>query len=188
MFLLSLTILPLCPLSALGCDSRMLPYGGESAEVVPEAECWDYPDPTSQAKPQTYLEAMRTGLECSATAGPGSYPDMLPQPQPQLCPYAAAGQCHYGSSCPYLHGDMCDICRLQVLHPHDPEQRKAHEKVRVPPTPVKAKHQGKWNNPSDLNQTILSCRSIHFMQFLMCIYIYILYVYIYTHTPYTLKQ
>ncbi|XP_062315657.1 E3 ubiquitin-protein ligase makorin-2 [Osmerus eperlanus] len=114
---------------ALGCDSRMLPYGGESAEVVPEAECWDYQDPTSQAKPQTYLEAMRTGLECSATAGPGPYPDMLPQPQPQLCPYAAAGQCHYGSSCPYLHGDMCDICRLQVLHPHDPEQRKAHEKM-----------------------------------------------------------
>lgn len=110
----------------------MLPYGGDSAEVVPEAECWDYQDPTGQAKPHTYLEAIRTGLECSATAGPGPgpgpYPDMLP-PQTQLCPYAAAGQCHYGSSCPYLHGDMCDICRLQVLHPHDPEQRKAHEKM-----------------------------------------------------------
>ncbi|XP_056128938.1 E3 ubiquitin-protein ligase makorin-2 isoform X2 [Lampris incognitus] len=47
----------------------------------------------------------------------------------QLCPYAAAGQCHYGNSCPYLHGDLCDICRLQVLHPHDPEQRRAHQKM-----------------------------------------------------------
>ncbi|KAF3855550.1 hypothetical protein F7725_016273 [Dissostichus mawsoni] len=47
----------------------------------------------------------------------------------QLCPYAAAGQCYYGDSCTYLHGDLCEVCRLQVLHPHDPEQRRAHEKV-----------------------------------------------------------
>uniref|UniRef100_A0A3B3QT54 E3 ubiquitin-protein ligase makorin-2 n=1 Tax=Paramormyrops kingsleyae TaxID=1676925 RepID=A0A3B3QT54_9TELE len=48
---------------------------------------------------------------------------------PPLCPFAAAGQCHYGNSCSYLHGDVCEICRLQVLHPHDPEQRRAHEKM-----------------------------------------------------------
>ncbi|KAM3843038.1 E3 ubiquitin-protein ligase makorin-2-like, partial [Diretmus argenteus] len=54
----------------------------------------------------------------------GAYQDL-----PQLCPYAAAGHCHYGTSCPYLHGDLCDICRLHVLHPHDPEQRRAHEKM-----------------------------------------------------------
>uniref|UniRef100_A0A667YUX3 E3 ubiquitin-protein ligase makorin-2 n=1 Tax=Myripristis murdjan TaxID=586833 RepID=A0A667YUX3_9TELE len=54
----------------------------------------------------------------------GAYQDLV-----QLCPYAAAGHCHYGNSCPYLHGDLCDICRLQVLHPHDPEQRRAHEKM-----------------------------------------------------------
>ena len=154
----------------------MLPYGGESAEVVPEAECWDYQDPAGQAKPQTYLEAMRTGLECSATAGPGPYPDMLPQQQPQLCPYAAAGQCHYGSSCPYLHGDMCDICRLQVLHPHDPEQRKAHEKVRVPPTPVSAKHQGKWSKQVTVTKPFAPAGLFILCSFL---YVYILYVCIY---------
>ncbi|KAG9260357.1 E3 ubiquitin-protein ligase makorin-2 [Astyanax mexicanus] len=106
---------------ALASDTRGQPYSGESAEV---RDCWDYRE-GSQAKPHTYLDAIRTGLESSATASP--YPD-VPH-QPQLCPYAAAGQCQYGSTCPYLHGDMCEICRLQVLHPHDQEQRAAHEKM-----------------------------------------------------------
>lgn len=54
----------------------------------------------------------------------GAYQDL-----PQLCPYAAAGHCYYEESCTYLHGDQCDVCGLQVLHPRDPEQRRAHEKV-----------------------------------------------------------
>ncbi|XP_056128937.1 E3 ubiquitin-protein ligase makorin-2 isoform X1 [Lampris incognitus] len=76
--------------------------------------------------PLSYVEAIRTGLDASGQ-GSGAYQDtpLLSQ----LCPYAAAGQCHYGNSCPYLHGDLCDICRLQVLHPHDPEQRRAHQKM-----------------------------------------------------------
>ncbi|XP_030632970.1 E3 ubiquitin-protein ligase makorin-2 [Chanos chanos] len=105
---------------ALSCESRGMPYRGESTEGV---DGWDYRDDGLHAKPHTYLDAIRAGLECSASAS--SFPDVS---QPQLCPYAAAGQCHYGSTCPYLHGDTCDICRLQVLHPHDPEQRRAHEK------------------------------------------------------------
>ncbi|KAB0344017.1 hypothetical protein FD754_020943 [Muntiacus muntjak] len=54
----------------------------------------------------------------------------------QLYPYAAVGECCYGENCVYLHGDTCDMCRLQVLHPVDAAQRsqyikcciKAHEK------------------------------------------------------------
>ncbi|XP_051967437.1 E3 ubiquitin-protein ligase makorin-2 [Xyrauchen texanus] len=107
---------------ALGCDSRGRVYSGESAEV---GVCWDYRDNNASSKPHTYLDAIRSGLESSATASP--YPDM--GQQSQLCPYMAAGQCQYGDRCPYLHGDMCEICRLQVLHPHDPEQRAAHEKM-----------------------------------------------------------
>lgn len=109
--------------SALGSDSRARPFAGEGADV---GDCWDYRDDRdAHGKPHTYLDAIRSGLESSAAAGP--YPDM--GQQPQLCPYMAAGQCHYGDSCPYIHGDMCEICRLQVLHPNDPEQRAAHEKV-----------------------------------------------------------
>ncbi|XP_061899225.1 E3 ubiquitin-protein ligase makorin-2-like [Entelurus aequoreus] len=81
------------------------------------------------AAPQSYVDAIRTGLEASA-------PEQAPSPMggafqdfSQLCPYAAAGRCYYEDNCPYLHGDQCEVCRLQVLHPHDPEQRRAHEKM-----------------------------------------------------------
>ncbi|XP_041807879.1 probable E3 ubiquitin-protein ligase makorin-2 [Chelmon rostratus] len=81
------------------------------------------------AAPQSYVDAIRTGLDASAQeqAPPpvgGAYQD-----PPQLCPYAAAGHCYYGDNCTYLHGDLCEVCGLQVLHPHDPEQRRAHEKM-----------------------------------------------------------
>ncbi|XP_034539500.1 probable E3 ubiquitin-protein ligase makorin-2 [Notolabrus celidotus] len=83
------------------------------------------------AAPQTYVDAIRTGLDSSAPeqAPPpppvgGAYQDL-----PQLCPYAAAGHCYYEENCTYLHGDLCEVCGLQVLHPHDTEQRRAHEKM-----------------------------------------------------------
>ncbi|XP_004382440.1 E3 ubiquitin-protein ligase makorin-1 isoform X2 [Trichechus manatus latirostris] len=46
----------------------------------------------------------------------------------QLCPYAAVGECRYGENCVYLHGDSCDMCGLQVLHPVDAAQRSQHIK------------------------------------------------------------
>ncbi|XP_060897584.1 E3 ubiquitin-protein ligase makorin-2 isoform X2 [Labrus mixtus] len=87
------------------------------------------------ASPHTYVEAIRTGLDGSAqeqavSAAPppppvgGAYQD-----GPQLCPYAAAGHCYYEENCTYLHGDLCEVCGLQVLHPHDAEQRRSHEKM-----------------------------------------------------------
>lgn len=75
------------------------------------------------AKPHSYLQAICTGLEEVETAAP-----YLEDPT-QLCPYAAAGTCHYGESCVYIHGEVCEICNLQVLHPYDQEQRKSHEKM-----------------------------------------------------------
>ncbi|MEE6501590.1 hypothetical protein FKM82_004262, partial [Ascaphus truei] len=76
-----------------------------------------------EAKPHSYLQAICTGLEEGEAGSP--YPG---DPQ-QLCPYAAAGACQFGDSCVYLHGDVCDICGLHVLHPCDQEQRKTHEKL-----------------------------------------------------------
>jgi len=46
-----------------------------------------------------------------------------------MCPYAAAGECRYGVNCAYLHGDVCDMCGLQVLHPTNNTQRSDHTKV-----------------------------------------------------------
>ncbi|XP_049617410.1 probable E3 ubiquitin-protein ligase makorin-1 isoform X1 [Syngnathus scovelli] len=49
----------------------------------------------------------------------------------QLCPYAAVGECRYGLNCVYLHGDVCDMCGLQVLHPTDNNQRSDHIKACI---------------------------------------------------------
>ncbi|XP_061570698.1 probable E3 ubiquitin-protein ligase makorin-1 [Cololabis saira] len=49
----------------------------------------------------------------------------------QLCPYAASGECRYGINCAYLHGDVCDMCGLQVLHPTDNSQRSEHTKACI---------------------------------------------------------
>lgn len=49
----------------------------------------------------------------------------------QLCPYAAVGECRYGLNCAYLHGDVCDMCGLQVLHPTDNNQRSEHTKACI---------------------------------------------------------
>ncbi|KAM6215353.1 LOW QUALITY PROTEIN: E3 ubiquitin-protein ligase makorin-2 [Rhynchocyon petersi] len=80
------------------------------------------PQNSLEMKPHSYLEAIRSGLDDLEASS--SYAT-----EQQLCPYAAAGECHFGDSCVYLHGELCEICRLQVLHPFDLEQRKAHEKI-----------------------------------------------------------
>ncbi|GCB67395.1 hypothetical protein scyTo_0012136 [Scyliorhinus torazame] len=49
----------------------------------------------------------------------------------QMCPYAASGECRYGVNCVYLHGDVCDMCGLQVLHPTDASQRSDHIKACI---------------------------------------------------------
>ncbi|XP_038551344.1 probable E3 ubiquitin-protein ligase makorin-2 isoform X1 [Micropterus salmoides] len=103
--------------AVLGADSM---FGGPADSVGSEV---------AAAAPQSYVDAIRTGLDASAReeAPPpvgGAYQDL-----PQLCPYAAAGHCFYEDNCTYLHGDLCEVCGLQVLHPHDLEQRRAHEKM-----------------------------------------------------------
>ncbi|KAM7421784.1 hypothetical protein PAMA_010032 [Pampus argenteus] len=83
------------------------------------------------AAPQSYVDAIRTGLDTRLSVQEQDRPPAAGAYQnlPQLCPYAAAGHCYYGDNCTYLHGDLCEVCQLQVLHPHDPEQRRAHEKM-----------------------------------------------------------
>jgi len=52
-----------------------------------------------------------------------------------LCPYAEKdGYCEAsetGRYCPYIHGDICDLCELPVLHPTDEQQREQHRLVRI---------------------------------------------------------
>uniref|UniRef100_A0A8C6G627 E3 ubiquitin-protein ligase makorin-2 n=1 Tax=Mus spicilegus TaxID=10103 RepID=A0A8C6G627_MUSSI len=75
-----------------------------------------------EMKPHSYLNAIRTGLDDLEASSSCSN-------ELQSCPYAAAGECQFGDARIYLHGNMCEIFRLQFFHPFDPEQRKAHEKI-----------------------------------------------------------
>ncbi|NXQ56501.1 MKRN2 ligase, partial [Anthoscopus minutus] len=89
-----------------------------SAPSGPGADaCCSEPGDGEEGKPHSYLEAICSGLQEPGAGGAAE----------QLCPYAAAGHCHFGERCLYLHGELCEICGLQVLHPFDQEQRKAHE-------------------------------------------------------------
>ncbi|EHB16133.1 E3 ubiquitin-protein ligase makorin-1 [Heterocephalus glaber] len=77
----------------------------------------------------------RTALACPEAAVQGSVPKAECEKEPgvmetkkQLCTYAAMGECRSGESCVYLHGDTCNLCGLQVLHPMDTVQRSQHIK------------------------------------------------------------
>ncbi|EHB04428.1 E3 ubiquitin-protein ligase makorin-1 [Heterocephalus glaber] len=77
----------------------------------------------------------RTTPACPEAPVQGSLPKAESEKEPaavetkkQLCPYAAVGECRYGENCVYLHGDACDMCGLQVLHPVDTAQRSQHIK------------------------------------------------------------
>ena len=52
-----------------------------------------------------------------------------------LCPYAEkVGICEAletGRNCPYIHGDLCDLCDMPALHPTDEKQREQHRIVNI---------------------------------------------------------
>uniref|UniRef100_A0A914NLQ1 RING-type E3 ubiquitin transferase n=1 Tax=Meloidogyne incognita TaxID=6306 RepID=A0A914NLQ1_MELIC len=43
-----------------------------------------------------------------------------------LCPYFEVGLCPEGDFCRFVHGIPCDMCLLNILHPHNEAQRKKH--------------------------------------------------------------
>lgn len=75
----------------------------------------------------------------SAPAGHLSYSDAARQAMPEvqddgqkkfdLCPLAETGNCSDPESCGYMHGLICDMCNLAVLHPDDESQRREHHEA-----------------------------------------------------------
>uniref|UniRef100_A0A8B9BX07 E3 ubiquitin-protein ligase makorin-2 n=1 Tax=Anser brachyrhynchus TaxID=132585 RepID=A0A8B9BX07_9AVES len=92
----------------------------QKPSATSDVVCCSDKNDNMEMKPHSYLEAICSGLEDPAAGSSCADGE-------QWCPYAAAGACHFGDRCLYLHGDVCEICGLQVLHPFDQEQRKAHE-------------------------------------------------------------
>jgi hypothetical protein len=41
--------------------------------------------------------------------------------------YVMFGECDVGDSCPFVHGDQCQLCLMFLLHPSDTVQREVHE-------------------------------------------------------------
>ena len=58
-----------------------------------------------------------------------SYPGMemtSSQAESLLCPFFKVGECRYGDSCAYIHGQTCDYCGQASLHPTHLDQRRLH--------------------------------------------------------------
>ncbi|GIY43545.1 e3 ubiquitin-protein ligase makorin-1 [Caerostris darwini] len=54
-------------------------------------------------------------------------PPALPKRRPrEICSYFVDGDCPYDQQCPYVHGDICEICGKACLHPSDDKQREMH--------------------------------------------------------------
>ncbi|XP_068163516.1 probable E3 ubiquitin-protein ligase makorin-1 isoform X2 [Antennarius striatus] len=91
-----------------------------AAEFVPGQPYCGRAEPMKMASSAPLIE------ECDGDATPENK-----ELRKQLCPYAAVGECRYGINCAYLHGDVCDMCGLQVLHPTDISQRSEHTKACI---------------------------------------------------------
>ncbi|KAB0361840.1 hypothetical protein FD754_005996 [Muntiacus muntjak] len=77
---------------------------------------------------RTALSSTEGPLQGSVTQEEAAEEQSVVETKQQLCPYAAVGERRYGENCTCLHGDSCDTCGLQVLHPLDAAQRSEHIK------------------------------------------------------------
>ena len=62
-------------------------------------------------KAKSWAQVVNTGL---------TYPGMemtSSQAESLLCPFFKVGECRYGNSCAYIHGQTCDYCGQASLHP-----------------------------------------------------------------------
>ncbi|XP_057323345.1 probable E3 ubiquitin-protein ligase makorin-1 isoform X1 [Microplitis mediator] len=65
-------------------------------------------------KPESYARAVNNSGQ---TLNPASEP---------LCPYAESSGVCKKLECPYLHGDICELCGSAALHPFNKERRQQH--------------------------------------------------------------
>lgn len=68
-----------------------------------------------------------SGIALNCDDGRGGMPLQLVTAQTPLCPFYAAGGCQ-NEDCPYVHGDICDMCGLPQLHPANERQQAEHRR------------------------------------------------------------
>ncbi|CAD6221273.1 GSCOCG00005122001-RA-CDS [Cotesia congregata] len=104
-------------------------------------------EPTEWVKAPVFVPNTLTGMNCDLEDGDDSNIDMSsikttkpesyaravnntgqtlnPASEP-LCPYAESSGVCKKLECPYLHGDICDLCGSAALHPFNKERRQQH--------------------------------------------------------------
>lgn len=111
-----------------------------SMDVNFDAEDWvNAPEFVPSANTSTGVsfseENCASGTAASLSYAQAVNPSIKPQHQASfsaldpLCPYAEANVICKKISCPYLHGDICDMCSRPALHPFNEEMRKKHINV-----------------------------------------------------------
>lgn len=76
--------------------------------------------------PFSYSNAVETNSDNPKALIIGDGMDPHADPTKLLCPFFAQGHCPYEDECAYIHGDICELCGMPVLHPTDLVQRQAH--------------------------------------------------------------
>lgn len=92
--------------------SGLLTSAPVNAELV-----GSYTVPESSTETKTYAKAVDPAAGQSAK---------IAQSTSELCPYLQMGECRYAEECVYIHGDQCDLCGSNCLHPLDEAQRNDH--------------------------------------------------------------
>ncbi|CAK8679242.1 unnamed protein product [Clavelina lepadiformis] len=71
----------------------------------------------------SYSSVLKQGLDTSPDPGQVS----ASQKFDEICPFALNGECEYGDQCAFVHGLLCDMCNLYILHPDDLHQQAQHK-------------------------------------------------------------
>jgi len=97
-------------------------------------ESWSMPVPTNWAEAPEFVPCIKETKERSwAQVVNANVPPSqqglavtVSDSESELCPYYRLGECRYGVMCVYMHGDSCDYCGQNILHPNNELQRRSH--------------------------------------------------------------
>jgi len=81
--------------------------------------------------PPSYSKAVEVNNPNPPALIIGDGGDPTADPTLLLCPFLAQGHCPYAEECSYIHGDVCELCGMAVLHPTDEKQREKHNSVSI---------------------------------------------------------
>ena len=111
------------------------PVSLPSYPPLPQTFVQPKPPPINGAVPMSYASVCRGTNDMT---DPSIMIDQISLTSPtflfqSLCPYAEKdGICEAletGRYCPYVHGEICDLCGMPALHPINEKQREEHRMV-----------------------------------------------------------